>query len=183
MKVRLPVRRVERLCDALEIYLAARDKVKASRDQETYERLMRQIAAGAPTRELSQSEQAAARRAARRQIMSMFPFYLDKLMELANGIEVQEFDPRTGKVAIYSRPPDKHVLMWLGEQGIGKPGHDPDDDTTSGMGRSSASVNIYLPDNGRLPSVPPVAISAPRDEHPVIDVPALRVNTYGEEEE
>mgnify|MGYP001559384108 CR=1 FL=1 len=48
------------------------------------------------------------------------PLNLSKLHELAMGVVVMEIDGRSGKTKVYKTPPDKDVLKYLIDRGIGK---------------------------------------------------------------
>lgn len=46
---------------------------------------------------------------------------ITKLMELAEGVTCSKPNPVTGKETIYSKPPDVTAIIYLLDQGFGKP--------------------------------------------------------------
>lgn len=65
------------------------------------------------------------------------PIYLSKLHELALGVTLAEVDGRSGKTKVYRTPPDKDVLKYLTDRGLGKV---PDRFEVSGSGGGPLEV-------------------------------------------
>lgn len=58
---------------------------------------------------------------AERRIADKLPDLVDRLMELANGVLVKEFDVATGEDRVYQRPPDRQAAEYLINRIMGKP--------------------------------------------------------------
>lgn len=60
-------------------------------------------------------------RAAESKIRDRLPWLVDKLFELAEGIEIRDTDRRTGRPRTYSLPPDRESIKYLIDRVMGKP--------------------------------------------------------------
>jgi len=58
---------------------------------------------------------------AEQQIADRLPDLIDRMFELADGVEVQEVDKKTGATKVYSRPPDRDAIRYLVDRILGKP--------------------------------------------------------------
>jgi hypothetical protein len=57
---------------------------------------------------------------AEKKIADRLPWLIDQMMELAEGVVVQEFD-RDGIPRVYQRPPDYKAIAYLADRIMGKP--------------------------------------------------------------
>lgn len=57
---------------------------------------------------------------AEKKIADKLPWLVDKAMELAEGVVLQEFD-KDGTPRIYQRPPDMNAIKYLVDRIMGKP--------------------------------------------------------------
>lgn len=57
---------------------------------------------------------------AEKKIADKLPWLIDQMMELAEGVVVQEFD-REGIPRVYQRPPDFKAIAYLVDRIMGKP--------------------------------------------------------------
>lgn len=57
---------------------------------------------------------------AEKRIADRLPFLIDQMMELAEGVVVQDVD-REGGLRIYQRPPDYKAIAYLVDRIMGKP--------------------------------------------------------------
>jgi hypothetical protein len=57
---------------------------------------------------------------AEKKIADKLPWLIDQMMELAEGVVVQEFD-REGIPHVYQRPPDYKAIAYLADRIMGKP--------------------------------------------------------------
>jgi hypothetical protein len=57
---------------------------------------------------------------AEKRIADRLPWLVDQMMELAEGVVVQEFD-KDGEPRIYQRPPDYKAIAYLLDRIMGKP--------------------------------------------------------------
>lgn len=67
---------------------------------------------------------------------------LDNLVELANGVTVQETDVRTGKTVVYRRPPDRQANEYLVNRVLGKPTERQEQEHSGGL-----SIHITYDDD------------------------------------
>ncbi len=58
---------------------------------------------------------------AEKRIADRLPQLIDNLFELADGVTVQETDPKTGATTVYTRPPDRQANEYLLNRIMGKP--------------------------------------------------------------
>lgn len=58
-------------------------------------------------------------RVAEQKIFDRLPWLVDKLMELAEGVEIQRTD-RQGQTRIYSEPPDREAIKYMVDRVLGK---------------------------------------------------------------
>lgn len=58
--------------------------------------------------------------AAEAKISQKLPWLVDKLLELAKGVEVEKRD-RRGLCQVYSEPPDREAIKYLMDRVMGKP--------------------------------------------------------------
>lgn len=58
---------------------------------------------------------------AKKRIGDRLPEVIDKMFELAEGVTVQEIDPKTGDARIYTTPPDYRAVSYLIDRIMGKP--------------------------------------------------------------
>lgn len=57
---------------------------------------------------------------AEKRIADKLPILIDRMLELADGVTVQERD-REGELDVYTRPPDRQALEYLMNRIMGKP--------------------------------------------------------------
>lgn len=86
-----------------------------------------------PKREKYESAVAQAER----RIADRLPWLIDKMLELAGGVAVQEAD-KDGVLTVYTRPPDRQATEYLINRVMGKP---------------TERKEISGPDSGPLPVV------------------------------
>jgi len=70
-------------------------------------------------------------------IADRLPFLIDRMFELAEGIEVESIDAE-GERRIYSRPPDRDAIKYLMDRVMGKP-------TERVEAEHSGSVSLNIP--------------------------------------
>lgn len=58
-------------------------------------------------------------RAAEKKIADLLPWLVDKMVELVDGVEVQETD-RRGQTKVYTTPPDRQAAEYLIDRVMGK---------------------------------------------------------------
>jgi hypothetical protein len=58
-------------------------------------------------------------RAAEKKIADLLPWLVDKMVELVEGVEVQETD-RRGQIKVYTTPPDRQAAEYLMDRVMGK---------------------------------------------------------------
>jgi hypothetical protein len=58
---------------------------------------------------------------AEKRIADRLPDIVDRLLELADGIQVQTVDEETGGINIYAKPPDRQAAEYLLNRIMGKP--------------------------------------------------------------
>lgn len=58
---------------------------------------------------------------AEKRIADRLPELIDKMMELANGVLIEETNPVTGDPQVYQKPPDRQALEYLVNRIMGKP--------------------------------------------------------------
>jgi 3-deoxy-D-arabino-heptulosonate 7-phosphate (DAHP) synthase class II len=77
---------------------------------------------GNPKGRPRKSEQFAGQVAkAEKQIADRLPQLIQNMMTLADGVTVQEVDPKSGGVLVYSKPPDFKANEYLINRVMGKP--------------------------------------------------------------
>jgi hypothetical protein len=69
----------------------------------------------------TRTKYAGAVRAAERQITARLPQVVDAEIELALGVTVQETDAESGRVRVYTKPPDHRAASYLIDRILGKP--------------------------------------------------------------
>lgn len=58
---------------------------------------------------------------AEQRIADRLPVLIDKMLELADGVPVEDVNPVTGEVSVYKTPPDRQALIYLIDRIMGKP--------------------------------------------------------------
>lgn len=58
---------------------------------------------------------------AERRIADRLPHLVDKMMELADGVFVEEYNSITNEKQVYQKPPDRAALQYLIDRIMGKP--------------------------------------------------------------
>ena len=76
-------------------------------------------------------------RQAERKVADKLPHIVDRMLELSEGILVQEEDEKTGETHIYARPPDRMALEYLWNRIAGKPVEHVELDADIDTGESS----------------------------------------------
>lgn len=66
-------------------------------------------------------QHAGAIAKAEKRIADRLPLLIDKMLELASGVVVQEVDEGDGSVNVYTRPPDRQAAEYLINRIMGKP--------------------------------------------------------------
>lgn len=76
---------------------------------------------GGPGRPRKKDKYAGAIAKAEKRITDHLPELVDLQFELARGITIQETDPKTGALKIYTRAPDRDAGQYLINRIMGKP--------------------------------------------------------------
>jgi hypothetical protein len=58
---------------------------------------------------------------AEKKIVDKLPSIVDSMIDLAEGVKVEEIDLLTGEPRVYSRPPDRAACQYLIDRILGKP--------------------------------------------------------------
>lgn len=100
---------------------------------------------------------------AEKQIADRLPGVVERMLELADGVTVQETDGN-GAVRVYTRPPDRAACQYLIDRILGRPRERQEIGGVNGapIAVEHTAVSIYIPDNGR-DSDDPAAAGTPGD--------------------
>lgn len=76
---------------------------------------------GGPGRPKRADKYAGQVAKAEKRIADRLPVLVDKMLELADGVVVEDVNPVTGQVGIYREKPDRQALVYLIDRIMGKP--------------------------------------------------------------
>ena len=96
-------------------------------------------------------------------IAENLPRLIDKALELAEGVTVQEID-RKGEAQIYTRPPDREAIKYLIDRLAGKPTERVEVDDLSSMSDDELIAALSRIGRGSGEAAPDSAELAPDDE-------------------